>query len=102
VLQDEQIKSAQLRLMQAGIRNREFAVIVIFSRLVLPILFGGAAVIYVYVMNSFPDWTPIKRSGTVAAALIWATRRRIFICPTPSRSAPTRSARACPTRSTCW
>jgi tight adherence protein C len=70
VLQDEQIKTAQLKLMQAGIRNREFGVIVIFSRLILPILFGGAAVIYVYVMNSFPDWTPIKRSGTVAAALI--------------------------------
>src|SRR3546814_14993311 len=41
VLQDSQVKTAQTKLMQAGIRKKEYAVAVIFGRLVLPIVIGG-------------------------------------------------------------
>jgi tight adherence protein C len=70
VLQDSQLKSAQLRLMQGGIRSKDMAIAVIFARLVLPIVFGGGMILYVYVMGGFPLWSPLKRYGIVAAALV--------------------------------
>ena len=48
VLQDSQLKVAQLKLMQAGIRSKEWAPAVIFGRLVLPIVFGGLMIFLVY------------------------------------------------------
>src|SRR3546814_1469639 len=41
VLQDDQVKDAQAKLAQAGIRSKDWAVAIIFGRLVLPILLGG-------------------------------------------------------------
>jgi tight adherence protein C len=70
VLQDSQVKAAQIKLMQAGIRSKEYAVAVIFGRLVLPIVFGGLMVYLVYGTDSFSDWTPIKRYGLVAVTFI--------------------------------
>ena len=70
VLQDSQVKAAQIKLMQAGIRSKEYAVAVIFGRLVLPIVFGGLMVYIVYGTDSFSDWTPIKRYGLVAVTFI--------------------------------
>jgi tight adherence protein C len=70
VLQDSQVKAAQIKLMQAGIRSKEWAVAVIFGRLVLPIVFGGLMVYLVYGTESFSDWTPIKRYGLVAVTFI--------------------------------
>jgi tight adherence protein C len=70
VLQDSQVKTAQIKLMQAGIRSKEWAVAVIFGRLVLPIVFGGLMVYLVYGTDSFSDWTPIKRYGLVAMTFI--------------------------------
>ncbi|MBB3692126.1 type II secretion system F family protein [Sphingomonas sp. BK580] len=72
VLQDEQLKVAQHKLMQAGIRKKEWAVAVIFGRLVLPIVFGGLMIVYVYLLDSFPDWSPLKRYGLVASTLVLA------------------------------
>jgi tight adherence protein C len=70
VLQDEQLKEAQIKLMQAGIRSKDAAVAVIFSRLVLPIVFGGGMLIYIYGMGGFPDYSPIKRYMIAAGTLI--------------------------------
>ncbi len=70
VLQDSQVKAAQIKLMQAGIRSKEWAVAVIFGRLVLPIVFGGLMVYLVYGTESFATWTPIKRYGLVAITFI--------------------------------
>lgn len=70
VLQDDQIKAAQQRLAQAGIRKKELAVVVIFSRLVLPIIFGGGAAIWLYALDGLADWTPMKRFGVFAVLLI--------------------------------
>ena len=70
VLQDDQIKVAQQRLAQAGIRKKELAVAVIFSRMVLPIVFGGGAAIWLYALGGLPEWTPMKRFGVFAGLLI--------------------------------
>ncbi|MEH3048261.1 type II secretion system F family protein [Sphingomonas adhaesiva] len=72
VLQDEQVKVAQLKLLQAGIRKKEWAVAVIFGRLVLPIVFGGLMIVYVYVLDAFPDWSALKRYALVAVTLVAA------------------------------
>ena len=70
VLQDEQLKAAQIKLMQAGIRSKDAAVAVIFGRMVLPIIFGMGAVVMIYLVDYFPDWSPFKKFMATAAALI--------------------------------
>jgi tight adherence protein C len=70
VLQDDQIKSVQQRLAQAGIRRKELAVTVIFSRLVMPIIFGGGAGIWLYAMGGLADWSPLKRFAIFAGLTI--------------------------------
>ena len=70
VLQEDQIKTAQQRLAQAGIRRKELAVIIIFSRLVLPIILGGGAALWLYGFGGLADWTPLKRFGVFAGLAI--------------------------------
>jgi tight adherence protein C len=70
VLQEDQIKLAQVKLLQAGIRSKEWAVAVIFGRLVLPIVIGGAMLLYVYGLGGFATWSPLKRYGIVAISFI--------------------------------
>jgi tight adherence protein C len=70
VLQDSQVKTAQIKLMQAGIRSKEWAVAVIFGRLVLPIVFGALILFVVYGTDTFPTWGPLKRYGLVAGVFI--------------------------------
>lgn len=72
VLQDGQLKVAQIKLMQAGIRSKEWAVAVIFGRLVLPIVFGIFILWLVYYVDYFPTWGPIKRYGLVAITFFLA------------------------------
>ena len=72
VLQDEQLKVAQLKLMQAGIRSKEWAVAVIFGRMVLPIVFGTFILVLVYYIDYFPTWGPLKRYGLVAMVFVLA------------------------------
>jgi tight adherence protein C len=70
VLQDSQVKDAQVKLMRAGIRSKDWAVAVIFGRLALPIVFGSFMLFVVYGTDSFADWTPLKRYGLVAVTFI--------------------------------
>ncbi|WRH75484.1 MAG: type II secretion system F family protein [Sphingobium sp.] len=70
VLQEDQIKVAQQKLAQAGIRRKDLAVAVIFSRLVGPIVLGGGVALWLYGMGGLADWTTIKRFGVFAAATI--------------------------------
>jgi tight adherence protein C len=72
MLQDTQVVKTQARLMQAGIRSKDLAFVVIFARLVLPIVLGGLAVVMVYVVDYFPAWGMFKRYGLVAGTLILA------------------------------
>src|SRR3546814_6324510 len=58
--------------MQAGIRKKEYAVAVIFGRLVLPIVIGGGMALWVYGMGALAEWSAFKRYGIVATAFILA------------------------------
>ena len=72
MLQDTQVVKTQARLMQAGIRSKDLAFVVIFARFVLPLVLGGLAVVMVYVVDYFPAWGMFKRYGLVAGTLILA------------------------------
>lgn len=69
VLQESQVQVIQQKLAQAGIRKKEYAVAVIFARMVLPVVFGLIAAVMVYWTNTFPEWGPLKRLALFAAAL---------------------------------
>ena len=70
VLQESQIQEIQQKLAFAGIRKKEYAVAVIFGRMVLPVAFGLIAATVFYWAEMFPEWTSIKRFGGFAAAVI--------------------------------
>ncbi|MXP41733.1 type II secretion system F family protein [Altererythrobacter soli] len=70
VLQESQIKIIQQKLAQAGYRNKEYAVIVIFARMVLPVVLGFLGVIVLYWSDTFPDWSSFKRFMAFAALVI--------------------------------
>lgn len=72
VLQDDQLKDAQRKLAQAGIRSKDWAIAVIFGRLVLPIVVGIGAGLSIYVLDMFPTWSPMMRSGVFAGSLLAA------------------------------
>lgn len=72
MLQDEQVVKAQRSLMQAGIRSKDLAFVVIFARFILPLVFGTIAVVGVYVLDWFPEWGSFKKYGLVAATFILA------------------------------
>jgi tight adherence protein C len=72
MLQEEQVVKAQGKLMQAGIRSKDLAFVVIFARFVLPVVLGGLAIVMVYVVDYFPTWGAFKKYGLVAGVLILA------------------------------
>ena len=72
MLQDSQVVKAQQRLMQAGIRSKDLAFVVIFARFVLPVVLGALAIVLVYVIDWFPTWGAFKKYGFVAGTLLLA------------------------------
>jgi tight adherence protein C len=70
MLQDDQVKKTQQRLMQAGIRTKDLAFFIILARFVLPLVLGLTAVVMIYVLNHWPDWGWIRRYATVAGILV--------------------------------
>ncbi|MFC0204305.1 type II secretion system F family protein [Novosphingobium soli] len=70
MLQDSQIKEIQQKLAQAGIRNKEWAVAVVFARLVAPIVLGGLAALVIYGIDYFPQWSSFKKFAGFAALVI--------------------------------
>jgi len=72
MLQDDQLKKTQLKLMQAGIRTKDLAFFIILARVVLPIALGITAVVLIYGLNYFPEWSWWRRYFTVAATLVGA------------------------------
>ena len=70
MLQDDQLKKTQERLMQAGIRTKDLAFFIIAARFVLPVVLGLTAVILIYGVNLWPDWSWIRKYGTVASTLV--------------------------------
>ena len=69
VLQDSQLKVIQQKLAQAGIRKKELAFAVLFARLVLPIALGSFMVLFIFVLNAFPDWSAFKKVIAFGAAI---------------------------------
>jgi tight adherence protein C len=69
VLQEDQIKLVQQKLAQAGIRRKELAVVVIFSRLVMPIVLGAIVGLWIYVFGGLPEWSQFKRFMVFALAV---------------------------------
>jgi tight adherence protein C len=69
VLQDSQLAVAQQKLAQAGIRNKEWAVAVIFGRMVAPIVLGGLAALFIYGLDYFPLWSDFKKFMGFAVAV---------------------------------
>jgi len=70
MLQDDQIKKTQTKLMQAGIRTKDLAFFIIFARFVLPVVLGITAVVMLYVLGFEPQWSALRRYITVAGVLI--------------------------------
>src|SRR6476659_8089173 len=70
MLQDDQVKKAQQKLMQAGIRTKDLAFFIIFARFVLPVVLGITAVVLIYGINYFPNWSWIRQYMTVAGVLV--------------------------------
>ena len=70
MLQDEQVQTAQRKLIQAGYRSKDLAFVVIFARMVLPILIGTVMIVGVYLLDWFPDWGGLKRYALVAGSLV--------------------------------
>lgn len=69
VLQQSQLEAIQQKLAQAGIRKKELGIVVIFARMVLPIVLGGIVGFMVYGINFFPEWGGMKRLMAFAAAV---------------------------------
>src|SRR4051794_35827564 len=61
MLQDDQLKKTQQRLMQAGIRTKDLAFFIIFARFVLPVVLGIIAIVLLYGMDFFPLWSALRR-----------------------------------------
>src|SRR5438270_4156196 len=70
MLQDDQVKKTQLRLMQAGVRTKDLAFFIIFARFVLPVVLGIVAVVLIYGVNHWPDWSCFRRYAAVAGVPI--------------------------------
>ena len=70
VLQDTQLKEAQQKLAQAGIRSKDMGIIVIFSRLVLPIILGGGSALLIYGFGMLAEWAAWKKFGVFAVLTV--------------------------------
>jgi tight adherence protein C len=70
MLQDDQIKKTQIQLMQAGIRTKDLAFFIIFARFLMPVVLGITAVVLIYVIDFWPDWSGVRRYITVAGVLV--------------------------------
>ncbi len=69
VLQQSQLEAVQQKLAHAGYRNKEFAVYIIGLRAIGPIVLGLLGFLVIYVIEYFPDWSPMTRLAGVSAML---------------------------------
>lgn len=69
VLQESQIKVIQQKMAHAGYRNKEWAVLIIGARAILPILVGGTMGLLIYVVDFWPDWSPLFRLVVFAGSV---------------------------------
>jgi tight adherence protein C len=72
MLQDDQIKKTQMRLLQAGIRAKDLAYFIILARFLLPVVIGTGVVLALYVFDLRPEWGAFKRYAATAIAFVGA------------------------------
>jgi tight adherence protein C len=70
MVQEDQLKKTQTRLMQAGIRTKDLAFFIIAARFITPLVLGTVAVLVIYVFDMFPAWSWLRQYLTVAAILV--------------------------------
>ncbi|WP_265570441.1 type II secretion system F family protein [Sphingomicrobium nitratireducens] len=70
MLQEDQVKKTQQKLMQAGIRNKDLAVYIIAARFVGPIVLGGMVALVIYGFDYFPEWGWFKKYAATACSMI--------------------------------
>ncbi|MEO7814402.1 MAG: type II secretion system F family protein [Sphingomicrobium sp.] len=70
MLQDDQIKKTQMRLLQAGIRAKDLAYFIILAKFVMPLVIGGGVILSLYVFDAYPDWGAFKRYAATAISLL--------------------------------
>ena len=70
MLQDDQIKKIQTKLMQAGIRTKDLAFFIIAARFIAPLVLGTTAIVLIYLVDYWPAWSWLRRYITVAGVLI--------------------------------
>ncbi|MEO5773382.1 MAG: type II secretion system F family protein [Sphingomicrobium sp.] len=72
MIQDDQLKRTQLRLMQAGIRAKDLAFFIILARFVMPVILGIAAIVVIYALDYFPEWSGLRKYMTLAGVVVLA------------------------------
>ncbi|MFL6784596.1 MAG: type II secretion system F family protein [Sphingomicrobium sp.] len=70
MIQDDQLKKTQQKLMQAGIRTKDLAFFIIAARFVMPLVLGTIAVLVIYVFDAFPNWSWWRQYMSVAGTLV--------------------------------
>jgi len=70
MVQDDQLKKTQQRLMQAGIRTKDLAFFIIAARFIMPLVLGSIAILVIYVFQMFPKWSGLRQYITVAGILV--------------------------------
>ncbi|RIV87898.1 type II secretion system F family protein [Aurantiacibacter zhengii] len=86
VLQESQVKMIQQKLAQAGYRNKELAIAIIFARMVLPVVLGLIGVVIFYWTETFPEWGSMKRfMGFAGLVILGYKGPEIFLANTSSK-----------------
>ncbi|MFM7027554.1 MAG: type II secretion system F family protein [Chakrabartia sp.] len=67
LVNEDQLKAAELQLWQAGLRSNDLAVVLILSRIALPLVLGGMALLTIFFLNLWPDMSMVKRMAILIA-----------------------------------
>ncbi|MFO6430383.1 type II secretion system F family protein [Erythrobacter sp. W302b] len=70
VLQESQIQAIQQKMAHAGYRNKEWAVLIIVARAVLPLVIGLVMGLLIYWVDFWPDWGPMKRLAVFGGSVL--------------------------------
>ena len=70
VLQESQIRAIQQKMAHAGYRNKEWAVLIIVARAILPIVIGLVMGLLIYWVDFWPDWGPMKRLAVFGGSVL--------------------------------
>ncbi|TDJ61293.1 MAG: type II secretion system F family protein [Proteobacteria bacterium] len=82
LLRTSQTRRVEDKLMQAGYRGHDAMVMYLFLKLSLPAVFGGAAVVVLYVLDIFPMTDIAKMSVALIAVIIGAYAPDVFVSNT--------------------